>query len=212
MTAAAALHPFLAFLERLALLVDGLGETIAGRREWDRLEQPLYASALMRLQRLFACVHRAVLAGLSGQPPRTVPFRAGASSGRARRRRVPPGEVPLPRGSGWLVRLAPGTQIYGLTLGELLSDPSLVALLANAPGARRSLRSLCVMLGTEPPAFIAPPVPPPSSDRGVAAKENGYGSPAGFPPAVPGGTLHPPPPPAGPEPPRRAVNLLVMRR
>ena len=49
---AAALHPLLAFLERLALMVEGVGECIAGRREWNRLDEPLYASALRRVERL----------------------------------------------------------------------------------------------------------------------------------------------------------------
>lgn len=166
---AAALHPFQAFLERFALLVEGLGECIAGRREWDRLEQPLYASALMRLQRLFACVHRVVLSAQSGGTPPPARFPRAASRDRSRSRRLPPGEVPLPRGFGWLVRLAPGAQVYGVALHEIVSDPCLVALLANAPKARQSLRSLCVMLGTEPSAFIAPAVrkPAPSTDFGV---------------------------------------------
>lgn len=154
---AAALHPFLVFLERLALMVDGLGECIAGRREWNRLDEPLFASALKRVQRLFASVQRAVLLAATGRV-RPRPRHPLPPAGSCERRRKPllPGEVKLPGGMGWLGRLVPGSTVYGFTLGDLLSDPALPAMLADAPTARRSLRALCVMLGVEVPAFLRP--------------------------------------------------------
>lgn len=229
---AVGLHPFQAFLERLALLVEALGEAVAGRAKWEGLERPLYDSALMRLQRLFGCVHRAVLAARSGRTGRAPQFpHPAASSGNPRRRRVPAGEVPLPRGFGWLVRLVPGAEIYGAGLAEIVSDPCLVALLANAPKARQSLRSLCVMLGADSPIFILPPVRLKASEGGMASGEAAGRDPGGVrrpdgsaashvsrnttPAALQGPALHPSPLAAEavpPDRPRHFFNLAVMRR
>lgn len=150
-----ALHPLAAFLERLALLVESLGHCITTRRGWERRDQAFYDSALLRVQRLFASVQRAVLFAASGRvrPAPPAPPQAAARDGQ-RRRILPPGEVALPQGSGWLVRLVPGNQVYGSALADLLEDPNLPASLANSSAARRSLRSLCVMLGVKPPPFL----------------------------------------------------------
>lgn len=154
----AASSPVHAFLQSLALLVDGIGECIAGRREWDRLSEPLFASALMHVQRLFARVQRGVLAAEARafRPAPAPPPRGAAKSGKRRKRPLPEGEVALPRGFGWLIRLAPGAQIYGAGLADILDAPGLPDLLAHAPQARRSLRALCIMLGTTVPDFLRP--------------------------------------------------------
>lgn len=167
---AAALHPFLVFLERLALMVDGLGECIAGRREWNRLDEPLFASALKRVQRLFASVQRAVLLAATGRV-RPRPRHPLPPAGSCERRRKPllPGEVKLPGGMGWLGRLVPGSTVYGFTLTDLLADPALPAMLADAPTARRSLRALCIMLGADVPAFLRPPARPSKADAAAAS-------------------------------------------
>ena len=67
--------PFLvrAFLERLALLVGGVGECVAGRPEWQRLSQPLHQAALQRVQLLLLRVRRSLRIAASGRMSRTSP-------------------------------------------------------------------------------------------------------------------------------------------
>ena len=57
-------------------------------------------------------------------------------------------KIPMPTAYGWLLTLAPelNTRIGRAQIETLLSDPALLALLAQAPRAGRILRPLCHML------------------------------------------------------------------
>lgn len=217
---AAAFHPVQAFLQRLALLVDGIGECITGRQSWERLEQPLYVSALLHLQRLFARVHRGLLAAerRAARPKPVPPAPGTAKTGTRRKRPLPPGEVKLPRGFGWLIRLAPGVQIYGAGLADLLEDPDLPALLANAPQARQSLRAMCIMLGATVPEFLRPArSAKPGETAAAAAPPDAAQAPPGAWPAGAEAGPHDgasPPPGSGrpPDTPARSIDLRCMMR
>ena len=65
----------------------------------------------------------------------------------------------LPRGLGWLVRMAPETVPSGIEFAYLLAQPEMVELLAAAPRLWRVLRPLCRMFGITPPEAL-PPAPP----------------------------------------------------
>jgi hypothetical protein len=80
---------------------------------------------------------------------------------------------PLPQGFAWMLKLVPGTAVYGSQLQHLLAEPEMAALLAAAPTAlRRPIRSLCWMLGISPPPILAlPPRPrPPPAPRAKRPK------------------------------------------
>jgi hypothetical protein len=65
---------------------------------------------------------------------------------------------PLPQGVAWLLKLVPETAASASQLRLLLADPEMVALLAAAPAPLRTpIRSLCRMLGLDPPAILALP-------------------------------------------------------
>jgi hypothetical protein len=75
----------------------------------------------------------------------------------------PRGQNPLPQGFAWMLKLVPGTAVYGSQLQHLLAEPEMAALIAAAPAAMaRTLRPLCWMLGISPPPILAlPPRPKP---------------------------------------------------
>jgi hypothetical protein len=70
----------------------------------------------------------------------------------------------LPKTAGWFLKYLPEARQCRGQLENLLQDPEMAALMAAAPAAmRRPIRSLCRMLGAEPPAILAlPPRAPPS--------------------------------------------------
>ncbi len=75
----------------------------------------------------------------------------------------PPPQNPLPTSFGWVVPLLPIPQGGGFRsqLDFLLNDPEMQALLEAAPASlRRPVRSLCRMLGLEPPPILALPPRP----------------------------------------------------
>jgi hypothetical protein len=57
----------------------------------------------------------------------------------------------LPRGYGWLARLAPDLVPYGIELAYFLAQPDMMELLASSPRLCRALRPLCRMFGLSPP-------------------------------------------------------------
>ena len=77
----------------------------------------------------------------------------------------------LPRGLGWLARMAPETVPSGIEFAYLLAQPEMMELLAVAPRLWRVLRPLCRMFGITPPEALPPPPPrrapagPPNPDR-----------------------------------------------
>jgi hypothetical protein len=119
----------------------------------DRLPLPLIALITDRIRRIkqrFSHVAARVQAGLYTSRP--------AAPRQKRPGQPPPPKDPLPKTHGWLLKLVPEAVQYRGQLENLLLDPEMAALLAAAPGAmRRPLRSLCRMLGLEPPAILAPP-------------------------------------------------------
>ena len=75
----------------------------------------------------------------------------------------PPPQNPLPTSFGWVLPLLPIPQGGGFRsqLDFLLNDPEMAALLEAAPASlRRPVRSLCRMLGLEPPPILALPPRP----------------------------------------------------
>jgi hypothetical protein len=79
----------------------------------------------------------------------------------------PRAESALPTGPDWLSKLLPEPAMFRGNLWALLQTPEVVAVIVAAPGPlRRPLRSLCHMLGVEPPPILARPgtreaAPPP---------------------------------------------------
>ncbi|MDE2582467.1 MAG: hypothetical protein KGL52_12610, partial [Rhodospirillales bacterium] len=68
----------------------------------------------------------------------------------------------LPRGHGWLVRMAPQTVPFGVQFAYLLAQPEMTELLAAAPRLWRVLRPLCRMFGITPHDAPPPPDPAPA--------------------------------------------------
>jgi hypothetical protein len=139
----------------------------------DRLPLPLIGLIVDRLRRIkqrFATLAARVAAG------RYLP-RHPATPPRRRPGQPPPPPDRLPRKFGWLLKLVPDAVGYRGQLENLLRDPDMAALLAAAPGPMgRPLRSLCRMLGFEPPPILAPPpsarprTRPPHPERPPAEK------------------------------------------
>ncbi|MBW4093827.1 MAG: hypothetical protein HIU82_22445, partial [Proteobacteria bacterium] len=85
-----------------------------------------------------------------------------------RRPRAPP-KRPLrllPRGYGWLVRMAPDLVPYGIELAHFLAQPDMMELLASSPRLCRALSPLCRMFGLTPPTPSAVDAPDPPPRRG----------------------------------------------
>jgi hypothetical protein len=83
-----------------------------------------------------------------------------AATQRQHTERRPPPPNPL-QGFAWMIKLVPGTAVYGSQLQYLLAEPEMAALVAAAPTAMgRPLRSLCWMLGISPPPILTAPARP----------------------------------------------------
>jgi len=67
----------------------------------------------------------------------------------------------LPRGFGWLARMAPETVPSGVDFAYLLAQPEMAALLATAPRLWHVLRPVCRMFGITPSETLPPPPPTP---------------------------------------------------
>jgi hypothetical protein len=147
--------------ERLALILERLCGALGAHAAKDRSSAPLLVLA-------WAWLHR-----LSARFAKLAAIRAGrlAAVPAPRRRADPtpahPGPWPatagvpslprrLPSGFGWLVRLVPGSAVYGALVQHWLEEPEIAALLKEAPQAGRLLRPLCRMLAIKPgPALSA---------------------------------------------------------
>jgi len=150
-------HPYCAPAERLAALLLSLVRAVDSRRLTGRLATPLFILIFNRIRgikQIFGRLAARIAAGrfsarcaskrpLAEQPHAKPPSRA---------------KNPLPRGVAWLIKLVPEAAAHASRLRSLLADPEMLALLAAAPAPmRRPLRSLCHMLGVEPPPMLAPP-------------------------------------------------------
>jgi hypothetical protein len=146
-------------------------------------------------------------APLRPAPLRPAPLRPAP----LRRPRQP---TPLPRRSGWLLRLVPEAAGYRAQLEHLLRDAEMAALLAAAPAAMaRPIRSLCWMLQLPPPPILTPPIltppilTPPILTPPIPAPRPGPrpAPPQAAPAAAPASPPPHPPPPASPAPWRTAI-------
>nr|MBW4092161.1 hypothetical protein [Pseudomonadota bacterium] len=73
----------------------------------------------------------------------------------------------LPRGYGWLARMAPDLVPYGIELAYFLAQPEMAEFLATAPRLWNVLRPVCRMFGIMPPETL--PLPPPRPARRATA-------------------------------------------
>ncbi len=143
--------------DRFALILGALCRAVAARGADKRgcgglAAGPVLVLLWTRLRRMatrFAALAARVRAG-------TLPSPAPAGYRAASRPASPPPHR-LPRGFGWLIRLAPEAACHGSQLRHLLSDPEFSALVSAAPALRRVLRPLCHMLGIEPAPSLTPP-------------------------------------------------------
>ena len=158
----AAPHPALQPAETLARIIDDLCKALAAQGIRGLMTTALLLLLWGRLRRTALRVRRLAARIAAGGPliarqRRPEPPRPGRPS--------PPR---LPRGCAWVVRMVPGTAVFGSQLQHLLTDPEMAALAATPP-MRRLLRPLCQMLGVTPPPIpkrpdIVPEQPQPAAD------------------------------------------------
>ncbi len=144
--------------ERFITIVRCLSAAVVAMMAGDQLPAALIKLVVDRLrgirQRFFALAAR-LRAGT--YVPRRRPATASKRPGQ-----LPP-QNPLPTTFGWVVPLLPMPHgnCFRSQLDFLLQDPEMAALLEAAPASlRRPVRSLCRMLGLEPPPILALPPRP----------------------------------------------------
>jgi len=148
---------------------------------------PVWTRVSRTRQRLLRLLAR-IAAGHLPRPPRPpgAPPRGSGTS------------IPFPnRRHGWLaMMLDHNARNYASQLSHLLHTPGVAEIIAASPGAARTLRPLCRMLGVDLPLPLRPPPRPPAPQRP--------------PPAV----AAPPPPPAPSGTPERPIprNILAAAR
>jgi len=133
---------------------------------WTRI-----ARTRQRLQRLLT----RIAAGHAPRKPCAAPRRSGVS-------------VPFPnRRDGWLpVMLDHNARNLASQLHHLLHTEGVAQIIAASPGAVRTLRPLCRMLGVDLPAPLRPPPRPPAPPRPVpVAAPPPTSAPPGSPPGTP---------------------------
>ena len=145
--------------ERFITTVRCLSAAVMAMMAGNRLPVPLIYLIVDRLrgiQQRFVTLAARLRAGTY------VPRRRAATASKR------PGQSPpqnlLPQYFGWVVPLLPMPEgnCYRSQLNVLLQDPEMAALLEAAPTSlRRPVRSLCRMLGLEPPPILALPKRPP---------------------------------------------------
>jgi hypothetical protein len=181
-------HPAPTLADPFAAIIDGLCRAVAARAVCERGFVPVALVLwgwLRRIGARFAAIAAKARAGSLRLPM----LRRRLARPRS------PGPAPrLPRGLGWLLRVAPEASPFATQLGAFLAEPEVIALLEAAPQLARPLRPLCRMLGVRPapalpPARRAPPpLAAPASPRGPLERP----SPAASGPPRPGAA--PPPP------------------
>ena len=128
---------------------------------------PLATPIWNRISRTRVRLARALAHLAAGHTPR--PSRKRPNQ--APRDKDPRAHVPVRR-HGWLGALLDHhVRAYASQLEFLLARPGAAALIAASPGATRTLRPLCRMLGTELPAALRlPPRPRPARPNPAAPK------------------------------------------
>ena len=180
-------------VQRLVRMLDLLCAAIAARKAGGLLTVPLFFLLWRRVR------HTAV---------RAIKLAAGIAAGTpppvTRPRKTPrpprPPILRLPRQYAWIVKVVPGTAVYGIHLQYLLAQPELAPLVADAR-FRRMINPLCRMLAipklpplpkrpaAEPPAVAPKPAAvadKPAAPEQTAPDHDSGGQPAG---------CHPPPAP-----------------
>ena len=139
--------------ERFAAILLWLGRAVDTRSMWGRLARSLgqlIQSRIREIKHRFARLAARIAAGTY------VPRRCATLRPHTERRPRQPN--PLPHDFAWLIKLVPETAASACQLRSLLADPEMAALLAAAPTSMaRPIRSLCRMLGVEPPPILPPP-------------------------------------------------------
>jgi hypothetical protein len=142
--------------DRFALIIDGLCRLVAARHARG-LAGPMVILIWTRLRRAGARFATLLARFEAGTLPASAPARRRTAC-RSAALPADPGDdglgagnasPRLPRGFGWLLRLAPETACGAGQLRHLLADPEVAALLAAAPRMAQALRPLCRMLGVE---------------------------------------------------------------
>jgi hypothetical protein len=137
--------------ERFAVLLQYVSEAVSKRTGWALTYSliGLIVARLQRIKRRFLRLAARIAAGT---------YQPRASREPSPTRPAPPKD-PLPRDFGWLRALiTPETVMFAGMLDGLLHDPEMVALMQAAPAALgRPIRSLCRMLGVQPPPAVALP-------------------------------------------------------
>ena len=157
MKQAAPRNPFGAFLFSFAMLIGRMSRCIDDERQRAARSELMFDAVLDRLNRMFIRVQRAIQAYEPGRPNRAPSAACHAAAAAAHATRAAAGEAAperkrarrlrLPCGFGWLPRFYPDAEAFGPHLREVLNDPALPELIANVPGIRRTMLSLCNMLG-----------------------------------------------------------------
>ena len=121
-----------------------------------RLTLPIWTRISRTRQRLLRLLTRIAAGHLPRAPrkPGAAPRRSGASA-------------PFPnRRHGWLpIMLDHNARGLASQLNHLLHTPGVAEVIAAEPGAVRTLRPLCRMLGVDLPAVLRPPARPPAPPR-----------------------------------------------
>jgi len=137
---------------RIASLLNRLIMAVDSRVHTGQLARPLVGLIIHRLILIRQAIARIAARIAAGPltPRKSGGPRPGRRAGTANR---------LPTAPAWLIKLVPEAAVCAAQLRSLLADPEVAALLAAAPGQiSRPLRSLCRILGVEPP-LPAPPRP-----------------------------------------------------
>jgi hypothetical protein len=150
---------------RFAWFIDRLRQSVAERGRFiPAALLMLIWNRLGNMARRFVAVAARVRAGTL-RPPRPRPPRPAADETGGKPR--PPYER-LPRRHAWLCTFVPEAGAWGAVLQQLLGEPQMRALLAEAPQLYRILRPLCWMLALDEPGLVPPP--PPTTRRARPAK------------------------------------------
>jgi len=156
-------------IARLFLIIRNLREGLAVRGAKQHAVAPLTTLVWTRLGHLLARVEKLVAAAREGRLPPPRPPRQERSPGAGSQEEEASAGTPpvqetdkteklrLPRGRGWMLRLAPETRQVGGQVQFWMEDPELAELVAKAPQLGRLLRWLCYAMHIEPPAALRPP-------------------------------------------------------
>ncbi len=151
---------------RFARFIGGLREAMAAGAEHNPVLMDLAARLWNRLTEAaerFAAIAAHPVARSRRRPTEPAPMPADAVPADAAPPWSPAPRRTLPRGYGWLARMAPETVPFGIEFAYLLAQPEMTELLATAPRLWRVLRPLCRMFGITPPE--APPPAPDTAPR-----------------------------------------------